>query len=133
MTDKAAATRMHPVLLIEDEPSVANFVRAALERHGYRVTCASSGAEGLKLLQANEFAGVISDMRTPGNVNGADVHSWINDHRPHMISKLLFITGDIANDETGMILKKTAIPFIEKPFRVQQLVLKVEELFGKAK
>lgn len=133
MSDKAVAPRMHPVLLIEDEPSVSNFVRAALERHGYRVTCAASGAEGLKLLQANEFTGVISDMRTPGNVNGADVHAWINNHRPHMRSRLLFITGDIANDETGAILKKTGIPFIEKPFRVQQLVLKVEELFGKAK
>ena len=119
MTDKAVAARMHPVLLIEDEPSVSNFVRAALERHGYRVTCAASG--------------VISDMRTQGNVNGADVHAWINNHRPHMNSRLLFITGDIANDETGAILKKTGIPFIEKPFRVQQLVLKVEELFGKAK
>jgi DNA-binding NtrC family response regulator len=133
MTDNAVAPRMHPVLVIEDEPSVSNFVRAALERHGYRVTCAASGAEGLKLLQANEFAGVISDMRTPGNVNGADVHAWISNHRPHMNSRLLFITGDIANDETGAILKKTGIPFIEKPFRVQQLVLKVEELFGKAK
>jgi DNA-binding NtrC family response regulator len=133
MTGKAVAPRMHPVLLIEDELSVSNFVRAALERHGYRVTCAASGAEGLKLLQANEFAGVISDMRTPGNVNGADVHAWINSHRPHMSSRLLFITGDIANDETGAILKKTGIPFIEKPFRVQQLVLKVEELFGKSK
>ncbi len=133
MTEKAVAPRIHPVLLIEDEPSVANFVRSALERNGYRVTCAASGAEGLKLLQANEFAGVISDMRTPGNVNGADVHAWILSHRPHMNSKLLFITGDIANDETGAILKSTGVPFIEKPFRVQQLVLKVEELFGKAK
>src|SRR4051812_24167558 len=133
MTGSTAVTRMHPVLLIEDEPSVASFVRAALERHGYRVTCAASGGEGLKLLQANEFVGVISDMRTPGNVNGADVHAWILAHREHMSSRLLFITGDIANDETGAILKKTGIPFIEKPFRVQQLVMKVEELFGKAK
>ena len=133
MSERAALTSLHPVLLIEDEPSVANFVRAALERHGYKVTCAASGADGLKRLQASEFVGVISDMRTPGNVNGADVHAWILDHRAHMSSRFLFITGDIANDETGAILKKTGIPFIEKPFRVQQLVLKVEELFGKAK
>jgi DNA-binding NtrC family response regulator len=133
MSGAAATSKLLPVLLIEDEPSVANFVRSALERYGYMVTCAASGAEGLKLLQANEFTGVISDMRTPGNVNGADVHAWILSHRPHMSSRLLFITGDIANDETGAILKKTGIPFIEKPFRVQQLVMKVEELFGKAK
>ena len=133
MIANSTAPGMHPVLLIEDEPSVANFVRSALERYGYTVTCAASGAEGLKLLRASEFSGVISDMRTPGNVNGADVHAWISEHRPHMSARLLFITGDIANEETGTILKTTGVPFIEKPFRVQQLVLKVEELFGKAK
>jgi DNA-binding NtrC family response regulator len=127
----STAPEMHPVLLIEDERSVSDFVRSALERYGYKVTCAASGAEGLKLLQAGEFSGVISDMRTPGTVNGADVHAWINDHRPHMAARLLFITGDIANEETGTILKSTGVPFIEKPFRVQQLVMKVEELFGK--
>jgi DNA-binding response OmpR family regulator len=133
VTTHSIAPTLHPVLLIEDEPSVANFVRAALERHGYKVTWAASGAEGLKLLQGGEFSGVISDMRTPGNVNGADVHAWINHNRPHMSSRLLFITGDIANEETGTILKSTGVPFIEKPFRVQQLVIRVEELFGKAK
>jgi DNA-binding NtrC family response regulator len=122
-----------PILVIEDEPSVANFVRSALERNGFRVMCASSGAEGLKLLQAGEFVGVVSDMRTPGNVNGADVHAWLRENRPAMMSKLLFITGDIANEETGAILKTTGVPFIEKPFRVQQLISTVESLFGKAR
>ena len=128
----AQSVQRNPVLVIEDEPSVANFVRSALERHGFTVKWASSGAEGLKLLQSGEFVGVISDMRTPGNVNGADVHAWISANRPAMSSRLLFITGDIANEETGTILKNTGVPFIEKPFRVQQLISTVESLFGKA-
>jgi len=37
-----------PILLIEDEPSVTAFVRAALERRGYVVVPAASGAEGLE-------------------------------------------------------------------------------------
>jgi DNA-binding NtrC family response regulator len=129
----AQSAQRNPVLVIEDEPSVANFVRSALERHGFTVKWASSGAEGLKLLQSGEFVGVISDMRTPGNVNGADVHAWISANRPAMSSRLLFITGDIANEETGTILKNTGVPFIEKPFRVQQLISTVESLFGKAR
>jgi len=132
-TSAAQTLHSNPVLVIEDEPSVASFVRSALERHGFKVTCAASGAEGLKLLQAGEFAGVISDMRTPGNVNGADVHAWIRANRPAMASRLLFITGDIANEETGAILKSTGVPFIEKPFRVQQLISTAESLFGKAR
>ena len=39
-----------PILLIEDEPSVTAFLRAALERKGYDVVNASSGAEGLQRL-----------------------------------------------------------------------------------
>jgi len=40
-----------PILLIEDEPSVSAFLRAALERKGYAVENASSGAEGLQRLR----------------------------------------------------------------------------------
>ena len=59
-----------PVLLIEDEPAVMSYVRAVLERGGYSVVCCESGAEGLRQLETAEFLGVVSDMRTPGGVNG---------------------------------------------------------------
>src|SRR5437870_2298351 len=65
-----------PILLIEDEPSVTAFLRAALERKGYAVVNASSGAEGLQRLSNGRYAGVISDIRMPGAVNGAEVHGW---------------------------------------------------------
>ncbi len=48
-----------PILLIEDEPSVSAFLRAALERKGYAVENASSGAEGLQRLSNGRYAGVI--------------------------------------------------------------------------
>ena len=53
------------VLVIEDEASVLAFMRAALERGGYTVVGARSGVLGLEMLAAADFAGVISDMRTP--------------------------------------------------------------------
>ena len=62
------------ILVIEDEPSVSAFVRAALERRGYTVVQAASGVAGLERLQKGSFAGVISDIRMPGSINGADVH-----------------------------------------------------------
>lgn len=55
-----------PILLIEDEPSVIAFLRAALERRGYSVVNAGSGSEGLKRLVDGNYAGVISDIRMPG-------------------------------------------------------------------
>jgi DNA-binding response OmpR family regulator len=120
-----------PILLIEDEPAVSAFVRAALERKGYRVVQASTGAEGLKLLEGDTYAGVISDIRMPGDVNGADVHQWIQQNRPELGARIILISGDTANSETQSLLTASATPCIEKPFRVQQLISTVEKTFGK--
>ena len=121
-----------PVLLIEDEPAVMAYVRAALERSGYSVVCTESGVDGLRLLESGKFLGVVSDMRTPGGVDGAQVHAWIADHRPELASKVVFVTGDIANEETAATLRKTGAPCLEKPFRVQQFISIVEQTMGRA-
>ena len=121
-----------PVLLIEDEPAVMAYVRAALERSGYTVVCTDSGAEGLHMLESGEFLGVVSDMRTPGGVDGADVHAWLSRYRPELAGRIVFITGDIANEETVATLRKTGAPCVEKPFRVQQFIAVVEKTIGKA-
>jgi CheY-like chemotaxis protein len=132
MTFPAIHPAMLPVLLIEDEAAVMAYVQAALERNGYSVICAESGAQGLELLQSGNFLGVVSDMRTPGGVNGADVHAWLLQNRPELASRIVFITGDIANEDTAATLRKTGAPCVEKPFRVQQFIAVVEETLGKA-
>jgi CheY-like chemotaxis protein len=121
-----------PVLLIEDEPAVMAYVRATLERSGYTVVCTESGAEGLRLLESEKFLGVVSDMRTPGGVDGADVHAWLSRHRPDLAARIVFITGDIANEDTVATLRKTGAPCVEKPFRVQQFISVIEKTMGKA-
>jgi CheY-like chemotaxis protein len=120
-----------PILLIEDEPSVTAFLRAALERHGYAVANAASGAEGLEMLAAGKYSGVISDIRMPGAVNGAEVHAWIQKNRPELCARIILISGDTANSETQAFLAQSGTPCIEKPFRVQQLMTVVEKTFGK--
>jgi len=131
MSAHPAVSTQRPILLIEDEPSVIAFLRAALERHGYAVVDASSGEEGLKQLASGRYAGVISDIRMPGAVNGADVHEWIQKNRPELKSRIILISGDTANSETQSFLARSGTPCIEKPFRVQQLIATVEKTFGK--
>ena len=121
-----------PVLLIEDEPAVMAYVRAVLERNGYRVVCCESGVDGLRLLEGGNFLGVVSDMRTPGGVDGAGVHAWLHRHRPELVGRIVFITGDIANEETVATLRQTGAPCVEKPFRVQQFIAVIEQTMGKA-
>jgi CheY-like chemotaxis protein len=131
MSTPAVKPASLPILLIEDEPAVMGYVRAVLERGGYSVVCCESGAEGLRQLATGQFMGVVSDMRTPGGVNGADVHDWITQHRPELLSRLVFITGDIANEDTASTLQRTKVPCVEKPFRVQQFISVIEQTMGK--
>lgn len=131
MSTPAAKPSTLPVLLIEDEPAVMGYVRAVLERGGYSVVCCESGAEGLRQLETGTFLGVVSDMRTPGGVSGADVHDWLVRNRPELALRLVFITGDTANEDTASTLQRTRVPCVEKPFRVQQFISVVEETMGK--
>jgi len=119
-----------PLLVIEDEPSVQAFLRAALSRNGLQFVMVNSGAEGLEKLKTGTYCGVLSDMRTPGGVNGADVHAWLRAHRPELVSHMLFITGDIVNEETRRVLETTGVPCIEKPFRVNELINAIRKVLG---
>jgi len=120
-----------PILVVEDEPAVMEFMRTALERSGYATVAAASGAEALKLLASGEYLGVITDMRTPGGVSGAGVHAWIETHRRDLVARVIFVTGDTVNEDTAAVLRHTGAPCVEKPFRVQQLIAMVERTFGK--
>jgi DNA-binding NtrC family response regulator len=133
MTTPAIQPTLLPVLLIEDEPSIMALVSATLERNGYDVVCIESGADALRLLEKGQFLGVVSDMRTPGGVDGAQVHSWISANRPDLVDKVVIITGDYANEETVSTLRKIGALYLEKPFRVQDLISAVEKTMGKAR
>jgi CheY-like chemotaxis protein len=132
MIKTAIKSASAPVLLIEDEPAVMALVRAVLEGYGYAVVPTESGAEALRLLEDGNFHGVISDMRTPGGVDGAQVYAWIASHRPELASRVVFITGDMANEETAATLRRTGAPCVEKPFRVQEFISVVEQTMGRA-
>ena len=133
MSSTAFQPRPLPVLLIEDEPSIMALVSATLERSGYDVVCIESGAEALRMLEKGQYLGVVSDMRTPGGVDGAQVHTWISQHRPDLAEKVVIITGDYANEETVSTLRRIGARYLEKPFRVQDLISAVEKTMGKAR
>ena len=110
---------------------MAAFLRIALERRGYEVVAVTIGSRRIAILATGDFRGVISDFRTPGGITGVDVHDWLERHRPELASRIIFITGDTASDETIALLAQAGTPCVEKPFRVHQLMAAVEKTIGK--
>ncbi len=119
------------LLVIEDEPSVSAFLRSALQRRGYQVVTTPSASEGLDLLKRGRYLGVISDVRTPGAVSGTEVYAWIRESAPELLTRLVFITGDIVNEQTSKLLAESGAPVVVKPFRVSELISAVEQTIGK--
>jgi hypothetical protein len=62
-----------PVLVIEDEKFLLTYFQSALLRGGVKTVGATSGREALELLGRDEFAAIVSDLRLPGEVDGASL------------------------------------------------------------
>ncbi len=111
-----------PVLVVEDEELLLSFLKTALERGGVKVVGAASGSEALGLLERGEFAGVVSDLRMPGRIGGAEIFDWVRQNRPALSSRFLFITGNVSDPYAIETRERTGALFIEKPFRIALLI-----------
>lgn len=107
------------VLIIDDEPSVRNVTRSLLERAGYRVLTASSGAEGLEIYkaQADTISVVVLDLTMP-RMSGKEV-----------LSELTRIGGDVRVILASGYSHPDSLPtgtniagFLHKPFRFEDLL-----------
>jgi CheY-like chemotaxis protein len=120
-----------PVLVVEDEEILLCFLKTALERGGVKVVGASSGAEALNLLEQGEFAGVVSDLRMPDKIGGAEVFDWVRQNRPKLSSRFLFITGNAHDSYAIEIQERTGALFIEKPFRIGLLIELISKVIAR--
>jgi DNA-binding NtrC family response regulator len=134
MTTAEASLRRGPLpaLPIEDEPAVIACVQPALERSGYAVVSAESRGKGLRRLGWETFLAVVSDRRPPGGADRGRMHAGLRRRRPLLASPIVFISGDIAHQDTVANWRKTGAPCHERPFWIQPYISVMQKTIGKA-
>jgi len=108
-----------PILVVEDDPGVAQTVTTLLEAEGYRARAAGSSSEALALLSENNFPIVISDIYLDER-SGLDILRRARALNPHCAVILMTAHGSF---ET--VLEATqagAFDYIAKPFSLEQMV-----------
>ena len=120
-----------PVLVIEDEKFLLSYFQAALKRGGVKSVGATSGGEALELLRSGEFAAVISDLQLPDGADGAEIFDWVRHNRPQLARHFMFITGDLQSSYAAEVRERTGATFLEKPFRMAQLLESVREIMAR--
>ena len=108
------------VLAVEDSPTQAELLRAALESGGYQVSEARSGEEALRMLAAEPVDMVVSDIVMPGTVNGYELCRQVKQERPGVPVILLTSLSDPMDIIRG--LEAGADNFLTKPYTPAHLL-----------
>jgi PAS domain S-box-containing protein len=118
------------VLLVEDQPAVAETAQEMLEALGYSVHVAGSGSEALEIFTRHRERVdlVILDMIMPG-LSGSDTYDRLKEMDPGI--KVILSSGYSIEGQAARILEKGCNAFIQKPFTVTELSAKLVEVLGK--
>ena len=114
------------VLLVEDEPALLKMSKMMLQKIGYLVLAAGTPGEaiGLAKKHAGDIHLLLTDVVMPG-MNGKDLAERLHVLRPNM--KILFMSGYSVNMITDQGVLDESVNFIEKPFSMKDLGVKVAE------
>jgi len=109
---------MHSILVVDDEPSIREFLQIMLEREGYEVSCAEDGREAISLFEKNPFDVVLADIRMP-RTTGFEVLNRIRELSPE--TKVIMITAFASFESAVESMKEGAYDYITKPFNVDEV------------
>jgi DNA-binding NtrC family response regulator len=116
------------LLIVDDEEIALDNLRHVMEKEGYAVATAPSGAAALALLDRQRFDVVLTDLRMEG-VDGMDVLKKSRAAQPD--AEVVFITGFATAESAVQALKHGAFYYIAKPFRLDEVRKVVAEALAK--
>jgi len=115
---------LETILVVEDQQLVRDVVRTILERAGFRVLTAGSGAQAIQVesMTGETIHLLLSDVMMP-DLSGPSVATILTKLRPEM--RVLMMSG---YSDTDVLFLNQDWHFIEKPFRPRALIERVNEV-----
>ncbi len=115
------------ILIVEDETSIANFIRDGLTEEGFSVDVADNGKKGFQLALDNldEYDVILLDWMLPG-LNGIEICRQIR--LENKIIPIIFLTAKDTVDDAVFGLEAGANDYIRKPFSFEELLARIRVL-----
>jgi DNA-binding NtrC family response regulator len=118
------------ILIVDDDEASLTSLGEAMTLEGYEVTLASSGEEALRLNEQMELDVVITDLRMK-NIDGMRVVRTVKGSHPETV--VIVMTGFASMDTVVEAVSAGAYDYISKPFRLDQMRLKVRQSMQQAR
>jgi len=125
-------TGAETILVVDDDAQVIDLGRAILKQQGYTVLLAENGGQALTVLETYDGPVhlLLTDIIMPG-MNGRELYMKASEKYPDL--RVLYMSGYPDNIIAHHGLLDTGIAFIQKPFDLQTLLVKVREVLRKRK
>jgi two-component system alkaline phosphatase synthesis response regulator PhoP len=116
----SAIPRTERLLVVEDEPTVARLISDVLSQEGYPVDSVLDGEEGLRRALHGNYDLLICDLKMP-HFDGRALHRELIAKASPLQHRLVFVTGDTLAPRTIEFLESCGVPYLAKPFLVEEL------------
>jgi CheY-like chemotaxis protein len=117
------------VLVVEDETPVRDLQRRILSRIDAEVLTAADSQEAVHVLEHEEVDLVVSDVKMPGG-SGLELFRWVERHRPALVNRFLFVTGDVGDPEIAAFAEAEPARFVHKPFQMDDYLERIHAALG---
>jgi signal transduction histidine kinase/AmiR/NasT family two-component response regulator len=126
------AGKVPRILVVEDEPTVANLIADVLREEGMRVDVLLDGSRAAQQAERESYDLAICDMKMPG-MNGQKFYQTLLQRQNPLHEHVLFVTGDMVAPRTQEFLERHHLAHVAKPFRMEELSGAVHGMLGKKK
>lgn len=116
------------ILIVDDEPSITEFVSYAMQKEGYQTETASDGEEALHKIEEQHFDLFILDIMLPG-IDGYELCRRI---RARMSTPILFLSARDTELNKVVGLELGADDYLAKPFGVRELLARTRALLRRS-
>jgi two-component system copper resistance phosphate regulon response regulator CusR len=117
------------LLVIEDEPKTASYLRKGLSEHGFVVDVVHHGTEGLHLMQTHDYDAVLLDIMLPGQ-DGWSILSTLRKEGLH--TPVLCLTARDAVPDRVRGLELGADDYLVKPFAFSELLARIRSMLRRS-
>lgn len=118
------------VFLVDDDPAIRKALPRALEMRGYQVQAYPSAKEFLDDYHAHQAGCLVLDLSMP-DMDGLELQDLLRRRAPDL--PVIFITGHGSIPQSVQALRAGALDFLEKPFRQEALLSRIDEAFASQK
>ncbi len=108
------------ILVVDDEPLVQQLLTKMLSEEGHEVDIVDNGDAAVEKLQSEDYDVVLVDAKLPG-MSGTEVYEHLQREAKPLVSRVVFITGDVMSEDTMAFLTRTKARYIAKPFDTERL------------